>query len=504
MSLRLATQIAGMIPDSRIFQLGFPSRKKYTEALAASKNLRDREMLAAERGFEDQFTRKPLTTPRIRNPEEDIGSAIVGIPSDRSDVGEAAMVGGLLVPGGKAVQGGQGFAREYEEWASGEGIARRFQKKIDEIAGNTGLPVQAVVNVMSSRAIDFSDPPALIMARMAQEIPLTKTIKESLNKTVRQKFPDFAGFDTEEGIAQLAGEAPISTFNKKGEVVPGSAGNLRKHFIDRSELAPYRDAGFPSFNQVNELITDPELKDLQYGDAGSTIWTPETGTPVVESGGKHTTYSHTFGTGGDVSGYEVPIPFELNAPEANRLLSQEMTKPKKGDPRPLTRGEKIDAFNKRGAESIGSFEIGTPERARDINAYIDFVRRGAPLPDRLKQVLVGAGVLTAAQANAGVITDDMIDEVSSSPMDAVVGRTFRDAPRDTGSITPMPQGLLNRSLATAAQGVRAFNQAMDQTPVGLINPIPPSLPQVLENAAYGSTDTPAEVRDDVLRAIGLL
>jgi hypothetical protein len=68
----------------------------------------------------------------------------------------------------------------------------------------------------------------------------------------------------------------------------------------------------------------------------------------------------------------------------------------------------------------------------------------------------------------------------------------------------MPSGLLNRGLAATAQGVRAFNQAADQTPLGLLNPIGPSVPQVLENAAYGSSDTIPEIRDDVLRAIGLL
>ena len=397
-AVQIAKQIANMISDSRIFSLGYPSRKKYEEALSKSKNLRDREMMAIERGFDTQYTRKDLPTPRIRNADEDVGSVMVGIPSDRSDVGRIEMAEGLLVPEGRNVQGGQGFAREHSEWASGQGIAERFQRKIDKIAEITGLPVQAVVNVMSKRAIDFSDPPALIMAQMAREIPMTKTIKESLNKAVREKFPDFAGFDTEEGIAQLAGDAPVSTYGKNNVIKEGSAGELRKWFINRSELAPYRDAGMPSFNQINEIITDPELKDLNYGDAGSTIWTPDTNTPVVSSGGKHTTYSHIFGQGSDVSGYEIPIPFELNAPEANRILSQELSVAGQ----PLTRNQKIDAFNKRGADNVGSYEIATQKRADDINAYIDFVKRGKPLPKALKATLVSAGILTAAQAEAGV------------------------------------------------------------------------------------------------------
>lgn len=398
-AVQIAKQIANMISDSRIFSLGYPSRKKYEEALSKSKNLRDREMMALERGFETQYTRKDLPTPRVRNADEDVGSVIVGVPSDRSDVGRIEMAEGLLVPEGRNVQGGQGFAREHSEWASGQGIAERFQRKIDKIAEITGLPVQAVVNVMSKRAIDFSDPPALIMAQMAREIPMTKTIKESLNKAVRTKFPDFAGFDTAEGIAQLAGDAPVSTYGKNNVIKEGSAGELRKWFINRSELAPYRDAGMPSFNQINEIITDPELKDLNYGDAGSTIWTPDTNTPVLPSGEKHTTYSHTFGQGSDVSGYEVPIPFELNAPNANRILSQELSVAGQ----PLTRNQKIDAFNKRGADNVGSYEIATQQRADDINAYIDFVKRGKPLPKALKATLVSAGILTAAQAEAGVL-----------------------------------------------------------------------------------------------------
>lgn len=513
MSVRIAAQIASLVPDSRIFSLGFTSRKKYQEALSKSKNLRDREMMAIERGFETQYTRKELPTPRIRNAEEDIGSVMVGVPSDRSDVAEANMIGGLLVPDGVTIQGGQGFARGNEAWASGKEIAERYQKKIDKIANDLNMPVQAVVNVMSKQAIDFSDPPALIMAKMAQEIPLTKTIKESLNKAVRTKtrlgkkedsgftgFPDFAGFDTPEGIAQLAGEAPISTYNKKGEVIEGTAGELRKWFIKQSSKAPYRDAGMPSFNQINEVITDPELKDLNYGDAGSTIFTPEIGAPVVPTGDLHRTYSHMFAQGGDVSQYEIPIPFELNAPEANRVLSAQLSKSGK----PLTRNQKIDAFNKRGPDNVGSYEIATQKRADDINAYIDFVQRGKPLPKELKAGLVAAGILSASQANAGVITDEMINEATGGGLASVVQRSLRDAPRETGSITPMPTGLLSRGLSTAAQGVRAFNEALDQTPVGLLNPVGPSVPQALENAAYGSSDTIPEIRDDVLRVIGLL
>lgn len=182
-------------------------------------------------------------------------------------------------------------------------------------------------------------------------------------------------------------------------MIEGTAGELRKWFIKQSSKAPYRDAGMPSFNQINEVITDPELRDLNYGDAGSTIWTPEIGAPVVPTGDLHRTYSDMFAQGGDVSQYEIPIPFELNAPEANRVLGSQLNKA--GQPMP--RGQRIDAFNKRGPDNVGSYEIATQQRADDINAYIDFVKRGKPLPKALKATLVSAGILTAAQAEAGVL-----------------------------------------------------------------------------------------------------
>jgi hypothetical protein len=69
----------------------------------------------------------------------------------------------------------------------------------------------------------------------------------------------------------------------------------------------------------------------------------------------------------------------------------------------MPRGQRIDAFNKRGPDNVGSYAIATQQRADDINAYIDFVKRGKPLPKALKATLVSAGILTAAQAEAGVL-----------------------------------------------------------------------------------------------------
>jgi hypothetical protein len=427
-----AKEMANVVPDNRLLDLGFSKglskkqietgRKKYQEALQSSTAMRDREAQAFVNDFADQFLEAEVPAKRIIQPESLLGTVGVGVAGDRSSIGTLRQVGGLLIDD-VPVEGGQRFARlntpEGVGWASNKSIADRMQKKFDEVSSMTDMPVRGIYNAMGPQSIDFSTPPAEALARLMQSTPLTKTSKESFNKQIRAQFPDFVGVDSPDLIAQLRGDIPTEA---------GSTGNLRKLFADRSQLAPYRDAGFPSFEQVRKLIEDPELRRVEIGDAGTTIFTPTTGAKTMPTT-RHLSYDTEF-AGTDAVGLEVPVPFEVMFPDVNATLSQEVAK----SGRPLTRGERINAFNTRGAGGTGAFQVFDERVVKGIQDYIDAVRLGKPIPQSVKSTVVGAGILTASQANAGIIPDEL-ESMLQPEMEMGTGRpsNFVGVPAEFGA-----------------------------------------------------------------------
>jgi hypothetical protein len=515
-------EIANAVPVDRLVRLGFvtdpskPSlvergRARFAEALSTNRGLKEREAIAVVNDFADVFTPDEVVDAVETDIESLIGSALIPIKGDRSDLGDLSQVGGVPLEGAARVQAGRKFALENAEtdrtWASGQGIAQRVANKaagVSEDAG--GVPVKGVFVPQSARSMDFSTAPAETFARMLPNIPITKTSKEAFNRTIRERYPDFVGVDSPDLVDQIRGIIPIT--GKNGKVA--SSGDFRKFMLNRAELEPYRNAGFPQYAELASAKEDAVVRDSEIGDVGSLIMDLDTSGRITPN---ETHFSYDSNILKPVESRPTRLryqtPFETIFQDSYDRVGREMTNPseaaraKGAVPRPFTRGERMNAVSDRGAGSPGAYEMFTEEKAQ---RYLDYVRRG--LASGLPLTALAAG---AAQADIDPETKAQIEEFALSEqrqnqgMQGVVQRTMQSAPRASiGSITPMPDTMYSRALSSAANLVRDFNQAAGATPVGLLNPLSDSLPQVLENAAYGSSDTPEEIGADVLRVIGLL
>ena len=211
------------------------------------------------------------------------GSSLMVMPWDASSRNYAVKsISGEALPKSVITHGGQDYARDIAHMqegiagASNLGIAKRIQsrdaqaRKENLAAGGTGDIIHSPIT-MGEGDMNFSVMPTETMLGIidARE-PSKKFIKE-LDASIRQykdpqkgttPFKDFAGVNTEEGRMQLF----------TGEGVTGTAGDLRKTFINRTAGLKGRQE-YLGFNaeDLAAALRDPALEGVPKGYIGNTL-----------------------------------------------------------------------------------------------------------------------------------------------------------------------------------------------------------------------------------------
>jgi hypothetical protein len=211
------------------------------------------------------------------------GSSLMVMPWDSTSRNYAVKsISGEALPNTVMTHGGQDYARDLAHinqniaGASNLGIASRIQKRDAQAraenlaAGGTGNIIHLPIT-MGEGAENFSVMPTQTMLGIidARE-PSKKFIKE-LDSSIRQykdpqkgtnPFSDFAGIGTEEGRMQLY----------SGEGVKGTAGDLRKVFINRTAGLKGRQE-YLGFNaeDLAAALRDPALEGVPKGYVGNTL-----------------------------------------------------------------------------------------------------------------------------------------------------------------------------------------------------------------------------------------
>jgi hypothetical protein len=211
------------------------------------------------------------------------GSSLMVMPWDSTSRNYAVKsISGEALPNTVMTHGGQDYARDLAHinqniaGASNLGIASRIQKRDAQgraenlAAGGTGNIIHLPIT-MGEGAENFSVMPTQTMLGIidARE-PSKKFIKE-LDNSIRQykdpqrgtnPFSDFAGVGTEEGRMQLY----------SGEGVKGTAGDLRKVFINRTAGLKGRQE-YLGFNaeDLAAALRDPALEGVPKGYVGNTL-----------------------------------------------------------------------------------------------------------------------------------------------------------------------------------------------------------------------------------------
>ena len=275
------------------------------------------------------------------------GSSLMVMPWDASSRNYAVKsISGEALPKSVITHGGQDYARDIAHMqegiagASNLGIAKRIQsrdaqaRKENLAAGGTGDIIHSPIT-MGEGDMNFSVMPTETMLGIidARE-PSKKFIKE-LDVSIRQykdpqkgttPFKDFAGVNTEEGRMQLF----------TGEGVAGTAGDLRKTFINRTAGLKGRQE-YLGFNaeDLAAALRDPALEGVPKGYIGNTLIKvgPE-GMHLRPS--KNPTYSTDF-TGQYIGTLGNNVPIEVLFPKLFPQYEQTYAK-QRGDLRNMAIG----------------------------------------------------------------------------------------------------------------------------------------------------------------------
>jgi len=275
------------------------------------------------------------------------GSSLMVMPWDASSRNYAVKsISGEALPKRVITHGGQDYARDIVHMqegiagASNLGIAKRIQsrdaqaRKENLAAGGTGDIIHSPIT-MGEGDMNFSVMPTETMLGIidARE-PSKKFIKE-LDVSIRQykdpqkgttPFKDFAGVNTEEGRMQLF----------TGEGVAGTAGDLRKTFINRTAGLKGRQE-YLGFNaeDLAAALRDPALEGVPKGYIGNTLIKvgPE-GMHLRPS--KNPTYSTDF-TGQYIGTLGNNVPIEVLFPKLFPQYEQAYAK-QRGDLRNMAIG----------------------------------------------------------------------------------------------------------------------------------------------------------------------
>jgi hypothetical protein len=212
-------------------------------------------------------------------------------------VGDRALAGRIVTNiGGKDVnvvgEGGPNYIRTHSNkdpaisaaWASGDAkttnLAEEAGKSGDPVYGINviGSPTNVDFNTMVTKAIlDQYDPSAVTNANKKAFTQVLRTYVPNAKKPHLIPGADFVGMDDVDALREQL-------------MAPG-AGNLRKAFVDRLNIAKFRNMGFPDVAQSRLATTEPALVDSPIGMAGFTVAKMDTSGNIIASPVReHTTY----------------------------------------------------------------------------------------------------------------------------------------------------------------------------------------------------------------------
>jgi hypothetical protein len=307
------------------------------------------------------------------------GSSLMILPWDSTTRNMRVMsVSDEMLPVPVVTQGGQDFARDLQNIASGVGgasneaiakriLARSVQAQKENLAaGGTG-DVYMLPSTMSMYGENFSTMPTEVLLQLIDKADLPKSRIKSINESVRnfknqkgeQNFTGFKGIETAEGRQQLF----------TGEGVDDTAGELRKAFVNRMYLKDNQKA--VNFNEEDLInaVTDDSLRGLPRGYAGNTIIQANPSGILTPS--THSSYSTNFPgayAGSLEGGLLGNVPVEILLPKAYGRIEQEFAG-KAGD----MRSNVIGALEKRGQ---GFSDVVDQEMIDNYYKYIEREMRG--------------------------------------------------------------------------------------------------------------------------------
>ena len=377
----------------------------------------------------------------IIQPEDLQGSALVPIQGDPSIAGANLLdVEGVPLSAPVALQGGPNYSLMNADlnsllgWASSQGAAQKLQNQITRAAGLSD-DVRGVYARMGDESMKFN---TMLVEAMVRQIPALGIAKKDINRfnaDVRKSVPDFAGVETEEGLAQMKGLAPAS---KKGGK-PVSPSDLRKLVVNKMDMKnDYGKVGFPSYEDTLRAITEPELRGLPRGESGFSTIKAFPGSALLDDA-MHDTYSHGV-KGIYGGGLEESVPYQVMFPDLYRATADLRVTQKNS----ARLGQPLNETERTGAVLLG----GGAQKADQ--QWLDGVM--TYLENKKKLGRAAAITLALSAGNANSIPPEDLDIQNEIDARRAGGRKYRRDNPPSGLLQQEAQSQVLPRAAEAGQG----------------------------------------------------
>lgn len=219
-----------------------------------------------------------LQRPGI-DPQQMVGSVLVPVMGDPSIAGATikAEKGVEGVPLDKDVRlhGGPNYPLEsmYRQspsgWESMYGAAATKQEHfLRAQQANPDADVLGVYTAMGPESMKFNTMTSEIALRQFPALKIPERDIEAFDKKIRAVYPDFAGVESPDAMAQVMGTMPVT--NVKGK--PETAGNFRKGLITEMGKKFWTNKGFPVIEDIVRATTEPALRGSELGASGFSIF----------------------------------------------------------------------------------------------------------------------------------------------------------------------------------------------------------------------------------------
>ena len=271
---------------------------KYLKSLEANPAARRREMIRNNNDSLTEYVDEDLPNPITRSPEEMQGKVLIPNVGDTTATGRVVTkYGGFEPQYAIPSHGGPDYPRQQMGWdtdlgwASGETAAKNKQGQFDRVAQDTGLDPLAVTTAMGEKAQLFATPYTNAWIQKAQAIKIPPKAAKAFDDEVRRgnpsyqikPFPEWVGINHPEARSQMLGL----------DGYPQLVGARRQSVMLTADQSPkWRDMGFPVMNDLHNAFRIDELRNVDRGSAGYSMYTPEVGASVDPLEIPHQTYSH--------------------------------------------------------------------------------------------------------------------------------------------------------------------------------------------------------------------
>jgi hypothetical protein len=303
----------------------------------------------------------------IIDPQSMVGSVVVPVMGDASITGATIKnVEGVPLDKGVPLHGGPNFGLQamYEQsnsaWESMYSAAATKQAHfLRAQQENPDANVLGVYTAMGPESMKFNTMTSEIALRQFPALKIPARDIEAFDNVMREKYPDFAGVESPDALAQVLNKLPVT--NKKGKKV--SSGNFRKALMTEMGKGKWSNKGFPVIDDIVRAITEPDLVGGELGASGFSIFKSMPEADLIKTA-RTTTYD-TGIPGHYYGGLQNSIPAALMFPRLWARTGEAVTK--SGDP--LNFSQQVGKLRTKTQDSW--HEVIDQQWADTISQYLD-------------------------------------------------------------------------------------------------------------------------------------